>query len=276
MCENLNQALDDIARLHLPTPSPTRHPVYHCVPFGEDTPPVPLQKSAGIRGFLWRPYRRRVEEQNAQRQNEHLAAVVAWERRRDRHNQSEAKRKHCHEVEVNHSTDVMAEVLSERLEAITWPRETAIDFDIGEDDSTIAIDIDLPTEEQLPNQEWQVHGRQFRLTSKPFSATRLRQLYRDYVHSTAFRVTGEIFACLPTVEKALVSGYTQGVNKGTGDTEDQYLYSAIISREQWMQINFDQLSRLDPVASLELFELRRTMTKTGVFRAVEPFSEVNL
>jgi hypothetical protein len=38
-----------------------------------------------------------------------------------------------------------------------------------------------------------------------------------------------------------------------------------------MKIAFDQLAHIDVVASLEQFELRRQMSKTGIFKPIEPF-----
>jgi hypothetical protein len=44
-----------------------------------------------------------------------------------------------------------------------------------------------------------------------------------------------------------------------------------VTREQWSQIHFDKLDQVDPVAAMEAFTLRRDMTKTGIFRDIEPF-----
>jgi len=274
-CEQLNRALEDIARLHLATPAPTRRPVYDMFAFGENAPSAKAPEKAGIAGFLWPPHKRRVQARNARQRAAHVAAVANWESRRNAHNENEALRKRRFEVEVSDSTDAMADVLSERLEAIAWPRETAIDFDIGSDNSTITIDVDLPAADELPDAEWQVPARQYRLLRKPLSSTRLRQIYRDYVHASAFRILGEIFASLPTVEQALVSGYTQVVNGSTGHIEDQYLYSVTVSRAMWQGINFDDLGQLNPVACLEVFALRRKMTKTGIFKPVTPMTEAD-
>ena len=69
----------------------------------------------------------------------------------------------------------------------------------------------------------------------------------------------------------VVSAYTQGVNAGTGASEDHYLYSVIVERDEWNQIDFGALGRVDPVAALDGFQLRRSMTKTGIFKPIEPF-----
>lgn len=63
------------------------------------------------------------------------------------------------------------------------------------------------------------------------------------------------------------------MNSSTGNIDDEYLYSVCIPREGWDHINFDNIDRIDPIAALEDFELQRTMTKTGIFKAIEPFGE---
>jgi hypothetical protein len=83
---------------------------------------------------------------------------------------------------------------------------------------------------------------------------------------------GECFRSVPAIREVILSGFTQKVRGDTGRTEDQYLYSVRALREQWDDIDFRRLNMLDPVAVLEGFELRRDMTKTGIFKAIEPFS----
>ena len=114
-------------------------------------------------------------------------------------------------------------------------------------------------------------AKALKLTPRKLSATRQRKLYRDHVHGVAFRVIGGVFARLPSVEEARVSGYRQVVDPATGGEHDQYLYSIKVTRDQWCRIHFDQLEQVDPVAAVEAFTLRRNMTKTGIFRDIEPF-----
>jgi len=46
------------------------------------------------------------------------------------------------------------------------------------------------------------------------------------------------------------------------------------TRAQWGKNHFDNLDEVDPVAAMEAFTLRRDMTKTGIFRDIEPFKLV--
>ena len=78
------------------------------------------------------------------------------------------------------------------------------------------------------------------------------------------------FACAPSVETVVLSGFTQITNAATGRVEDHYLYSVKVSRDAWGAIHFGNLEAVDPVEALAVFDLRRDMTKTGIFRAIEP------
>jgi hypothetical protein len=58
----------------------------------------------------------------------------------------------------------------------------------------------------------------------------------------------------------------------TAHITDEYLLSVRVERNDWEKIDFNNLTSLDVVEALSRFELRRTMTKTGVFTAIIPFS----
>lgn len=272
-CERLNADLDRLGRLHEETPTPSSTG-YVMRDFAEP-PPAPFQPLPPAWWHaLWPPAARRQEEENARLRSEFDESYRAWEWRKAEHDAAEFARYQREGEQVWHDPDAMAETLRERLEEIDWPRETQIDFDLGRDLHAIAVDIDLPGEEEMPDRYWGMPPRQLKLSPRRLSATRQRELYRDHVHGIAFRVLGAVFARLPAVQEARVSGYRQVTDPATGGERDQYLYSVKVSREQWGRIHFDRLDQVDPVAAMEAFALRRDMTKTGIFRDIEPFKLV--
>ncbi len=272
-CQRLNEDLDRLGRLHEQTPLPDVMG-YEARDFSQP-PPAPaeiLQPEWWQR--LWPAARQRLEEENRHRQARFEEAYRAWEWRKAEHDAAEFAR-HQREAEtVWHDLDAMEQTLRERLEEIDWPHETAIDFDLGQDDRSIAVDIDLPAEDEMPDRYWTMPAKQLRLTPRTLSATGQRKLYRDHVHGIAFRVLGAVFARLPSVQEARLSGYRQLTDPATGGVRDQYLYSVKVTRQQWERIEFDHLDQVDPVAAMERFVLRRDMTKTGIFRDIEPFKLV--
>ncbi|UQG61521.1 DUF4236 domain-containing protein [Marinobacter sp. M3C] len=106
---------------------------------------------------------------------------------------------------------------------------------------------------------------------KELSDTASRKLYMAHVHGMGIRLVGECFACAPSVEEVILSAFTQVVRADTGQTEDRYIYSVKVHRNAWARIHFGNLQAVDPVAALAAFELRRDMTKTGIFTAIKPW-----
>ncbi len=53
--------------------------------------------------------------------------------------------------------------------------------------------------------------------------------------------------------------------------QDDYLYSVRVDRGKWSGINFQNLKNIDVVDALTRFELRRNMSNSGVFMAIQPF-----
>ena len=272
-CHQLNRGLDRLGRLHEETPSPHSHG-YATQAFTEAPPSRPTLRQLAWWHRVWPPAQRRIEQNNRQLQAAFDTAYRDWEWRKADHDAAEFARQQRESEGVLYDLDAMEQTLRERLEEIDWPRETDIDFDFGGNVDTIAADIDLPNEEEMPGRHWSIPAKQVRLTSRKLSSTQQRKLYRDHVHGIAFRVLGAIFARLPAVQEAKVSGYRQIPDTATGGTRDQYLYSIKVSRTQWEKIHFDKLERVDPVTAVEAFTLRRDMTKTGIFRDIEPFKLV--
>jgi hypothetical protein len=101
--------------------------------------------------------------------------------------------------------------------------------------------------------------------------TQIQKLYMRHVHGIGFRLAGEAFAASPVIEQVVLSAYSQRPNKATGQIGDEYLYSVRISRQDWKEINFANLEQLDVVEAFSRFELRRDMTKTGIFKPIDPF-----
>ncbi|WP_240724620.1 DUF4236 domain-containing protein [Halomonas borealis] len=269
-CQRLNEDLDRLGRLHEETPHPHKNG-YTTQDFPEAPPPPPALRHPAWWHFLWPPAKRHVEEENRRSQAAFDEAYRDWEWRKSEHDAAEFARHQRESEEVWHDLEAMEQTLRERLEEVDWPRETVIDFDLGSDISTIAVDIDLPGEEEMPDRYWTMTAKQIRLTPRRLSDTRQRELYRDHVHGIAFRMLGAVFARLPAVQETKVSGYRQITDPATGGERDQYLFSVKVTREQWSRIHFDRLDQVDAVAAMEAFKLRREMTKTGIFRDVEPF-----
>ncbi|WP_280548173.1 DUF4236 domain-containing protein [Halomonas sp. 11-S5] len=269
-CEQLNADLDRLGRLHEQTPppgaagyQPRSYPV---------SPPSPVTlEQPDWRHALWPAARVRLDRENARREASHAQAYRAWEWEKAEFDAREFERQQREEVAAWDDPDAMQQTLVERLDELAWPRETLVDFDLSDDCRTIVLDIDLPSEEELPDRYWTMPAKRLKLSPRKLGVTRQRELYRRHVHGVAFRVLGTVFARLPRIERVLLSGYRRVKDPTSGELRGQHLFSAKVTREAWERVDFDRLAQLDPAQALAVFPLRREMTQSGTFRDISPF-----
>ncbi len=215
----------------------------------------------------------RLETQNAEAQADFAARHSKWSNDQKRHIRKEQDRKLLIEEGIYTEVSAMEAWLEETLQDICWPRETSISLELLEEGSCVLLDVDLPEVEDMPTATASVPSRGLKLSVKEMSATAIQKLYMAHVHAVAFRLIGETFAALPKATTIILSGYSQRPDKATGRITDEYLYSVRVGRGIWSDIDFGRLADIDVVEALARFDLRRQMTKTGIFRAVEPFSQ---
>jgi hypothetical protein len=166
--------------------------------------------------------------------------------------------------------EFMQQVLEDNLQDITWPRETLVSFEVRDNGKTVDLDVDLPEIEDLPRRVTSVSERGYKLTLKELKGKALQELYSRHVHGIGFRIIGEVFATLPTVEQVTLSAFTQRDAPATDQRSDTYVYSVRVLRSEWAKINFKNLVAVDIVASFERFEMRRKIGRTGVFEPIIP------
>ncbi|MBB3232061.1 DUF4236 domain-containing protein [Halomonas stenophila] len=276
-CERLNADLERLSRVHLETRPPLDQPRFQRRAFRTPEPrPEPQLRKSVFARFLWPPAGRAIDAENQARDMRYQEAVDSWLSNKQVFEQHEMRRQKRDTDWVRHDLDAMGEVLEDYLGETPWPRETAISFDLGDNAATVAIDIELPREEAFPDSEWSMLASQLKVSRKAVPARRRRQLYRDYAHGVAMRVLGEVFHRLPSVKVAMLSAYTDMLDKATGNHEETYRYSVLVPKPAWQAINFAALDQVDPVQVLEAFELRRKMTKTGLFKPITPFTPAEL
>ncbi len=270
--DKINGELEKLETIHLDSPAPDQRPVYIPVHFSEPEPEQPEAEPLGLRGRLFRKVRERIESRNQQARAQYEQKLVIWNKAREDFEAKEGQRKYLFEHGVEADPERMAKMLEYQLETIDWPRETLVSYEVSDDGKRVTLDVDLPEIEDMPDKMASLPARGWRLSMKPLSETRKRRLYMVHVHGIGFRLIGEVFASLPTVQTVELSAYSQRIDPATGHVQDQYLFSVQVVREAWSQINFHNLSKLDIVAALGRFQLRRKMSKTGIFRPIEPFS----
>ncbi|WP_224962549.1 DUF4236 domain-containing protein [Geomonas subterranea] len=273
-CDEINSQVEDLAKIHHYTPPPTKMPVFHPDTFGEPKPSAPQPETLGFFASLFKSKREKIESENQARAKRYEEELVGWHQRKDAFEQELAAQRKFIEQDIYHSVPAMEAFLDSCLQGITWPRETILSTEILDGGSTVFIDVDLPEIEDMPRQTANVPQRGMKLMIKDMSQSHVQRLYMEHTHGVGFRIIGEVFSNLPNSKEVVLSAFTQRSDKATGKVQDDYLYSVRVSRDAWGQINFKKLPSIDVVEALAQFDLRRNMTKTGIFKAIEPF-EVN-
>ena len=269
----INADLEACIGVHLSTPPP----VFEPLPRPEDPGPepgAPVERSVGVFDrILFR--RAAIEQENERTREAHRRRIADWQQ------QDEEHRRLCAWIDgINEGTragrqEDMEAMLTERLAALAWAKSTEVAFDFGDDSRSLEIDLDLPMIEEMSHRTAAMPARGINIkTSKRSEAERRRDFAR-LVAGSCFRVAGEAFACLPTVEEVTVSGFTQRPCPATGGTLDVYLISVRIPRESWGRIDFGRLKHIEPEAALGQFDLRIQAERNGGLREIEPHIKAN-
>jgi hypothetical protein len=270
-CNEINAHIEALERIHYATPSPDCHPTYEPQPYPEPKPSKPVPRKYGMLDKLFASRRARIDKENADAETTYNASTLIWNRGLREHEAREQARKVLLGEKVHTEVPAMEIVLEESLMDIVWPRETSLESEIRDGGQVVMIDVDLPEIEELPRKIASVPARGHKLSIKELPATRHQQLFMRHVHGIGFRIIGETFAVLPKAEEVVLSGYSQRPDKATGEVQDQYLYSVRVRRPEWERINFTNLADVDPAEALGLFEIRREVTKSGLFKEIVPF-----
>jgi hypothetical protein len=269
-CERWNAGIDAILNVHLATPEPKAPLILEPEPFDLDPPSPPALMNPGILDRIFPSRRNAIEAENRLRKAAYDREGKIWQEKQGRHQAREIRRRESTQLARDGDVSAMAALLESQFAALEWPRETLVDFDVR-DRRHVLIDVDLPPADDMPSQSAQVAARGLRILVRDKSATQMRREYMQHVHGVVFRMVGEVMHILPTVEIVTASAYAQVPDGATGHVKDEYLLSANVSRVRWQAINFDNLEALDLPRAFEEFDLQRNMTRTGIFRPIEPY-----
>lgn len=154
---------------------------------------------------------------------------------------------------------------------IDWPRETNISFEIVND--MVMLDVDLPEIEDMPKVKYSIQGRGSKkaVVEEEKSEAQQRKDYSRHIHGIGMLLCGTVFNTLDQINTVVISGYSQRLSSADGQINDEYLYSVKVDRAGWENINLEHVEHLDPIEVMGSFDIRRKMTKTGIFKPIEPF-----
>ena len=153
------------------------------------------------------------------------------------------------------------------LNEITLPVDFSIDYEYAKDKFTLFIDLDLPEIEDMPTEKINTLASG-KISVKEKSQKEIKQEYAQCVSGIAFYFSGLFFNISSRINTIQISGYTQRVNKKTGNIDDNYIYSIKFQRDKFETLNFDQI---DPIEAFTNFEHEMNLTKTFELKTIEPF-----
>jgi Protein of unknown function (DUF4236) len=268
--QQINEEREALTKVHTYTPSPSETPRYRPHPYEASAPAAPREQKIGLFSKLV-GQREKIEARNATTHEMYIHALEEWKAAKAAHNANEVQKGKEFALRLQTDPEFMQQLLEERLEEITWPRETLVSFEVNDRGRSVAIDVDLPEIEDLPRRVAKAPERGFKLSLKELKGKPLQELYARHVHSIGIRIIGEAFATLPTAFQVTLSAFTQRTNPETGHECGDYVYSVSVARSRRVGLNFENLDDVDVLAAFEQFELKRDMGKDFSLSPIEPF-----
>lgn len=152
--------------------------------------------------------------------------------------------------------------------AVQLPIEFSVGFEVALDCSIIALDLDLPEIEDFPT-KYATQLASGKISIKEKKAKDLFQEYFISVTGLAIYFASLAYTVSPLIKTVLISGYTQRIDKASGNVEDEYVYSVKFVDSQFRRLNFEQL---DPTIAIKEFEHRLNVNKNNQLGVIEPFT----
>lgn len=272
--KDVNDAIGHVEDIGLETPGPTEAPRFEPRTFEHAEPQQPIPRKPGILGWLFKAWVARTERLNDEAVVKFKADHDEWTKELQGFKFVETERKDYIERRIKTEPFAMEEFLENSFHEIHWPVEVEASFELDKDPTLLYLDAHLPEPSKLPHQRASVSDSRWNVSIKELSDKDRQQLYVRYAHGVGFRLVGEAFAALQTVNQIVISSFAEQPDPATGAKKTVCLYSAKVTRDGWSKISFSDLKNVEPAAALGAFEIRRKLSAAGVFSAVEAFHVV--
>lgn len=174
-----------------------------------------------------------------------------------------------HNDMINGDVEAIVDHLEGLFDQLDWFLETLVSFEVSSDGEALAIDVDLPEIEDIPEETVYIKKTTASVEKKQRKEADIRKDYLVHVHAIALRLAGEVYCQLPTIKKVMVSGYTQRLNTATGKIQDDYVYSIIFDKATWRNL---EPANTDPVDCFNCFPCRRSIQRNKIMNSVDPFT----
>ena len=161
------------------------------------------------------------------------------------------------------------EDLANEFSELAHSFKTEVSFHI-QNRNRVFLDVDLPEIEDVVKTETKTVLKSGKVSEKSKNKRTQNQEYAEGVIGLAFHLAAHTFDATPAITEVIVSGYTQRVNKKTGNIQSDYIYSVRFDRVRFCNLN---LKAIDPVESITQFSPKLDLSKTFEFGSVTPYEE---
>jgi len=160
------------------------------------------------------------------------------------------------------------QTLNEELNGIDVPFETEISIEVPTS-NCIYLDVDLPEIEDCISPITKNVLKSGKIKEKNKSRKIQNEEYGRLTTGFAFYLASLVYNHCPTVQNVVVSGYTQRIEKSTGQITDQYIYSAVINKTAFSKIKFKEV---DPIRAMDNFNVKWKISASYVLSPIVPYS----
>jgi hypothetical protein len=256
VCTHLNEHVDAMAYPQRWAPAPQTQLLPFAVrSFNEPAPvaPKPIGQKDG----------KSVHDPRAM--SEYLDERAQWLHRRFTWESSQKGMAEHSQRAAQGDIDAMREHLLACLGDILWPLPVTISFDF-DDVTGVRMDVQLPLLSTLPDREAAIdYGN--RVIVRRMSEVIHTKLHNRHALGLVLRLTGEVFAALPTVKDVTVSARHQPMD----NRPPRYVASARAPRKAWTALHESGTVTGDATQCLQQMESRSNLTGLGAFLPIEPF-----
>lgn len=262
---SFNEVISEIETLHIATPRPAFVPLDAVLPM-EAAPGQPQ-----LRTIRWLSkllgQEQRIRRLNEALESEHRNAVEAWERMKSEHERATAEQAALNQAVRIGEPEAMMAIVEIQTDTIEWPDGFDAEFTIMSSE-LVSVRVHAPAFDMMPERRAHLPTRGVNLSIKRLSQSDRRQLYQRAVFGAAFRAIGIAFAVLPSVTTVTAEVEADMPDTATGSIAAQRLLHVQASRADWENINFANLSAVDPANALGRFATKTNRTRAGELRPI--------
>ncbi|MDY0290215.1 MAG: DUF4236 domain-containing protein [Sphaerochaeta sp.] len=239
------------------------------------------EASKEVKGFFGLKKKRK--EYVDQRIDAFVAAEAnAWQKAKDEFEKAEADKersansqfqrefaswKEVMEATFNPTVEYLEEKLDRQLSEIQLPVEFSLSFEVLDDGKAIHLDIELPKIEDYPQKKARILSTG-KISVKDKAQKEKKAEYLRSISGMSIYFASMAFALSPAIEEVIISGYTQRVNKASGNVEDEYVYSVKYDVQRFSTLNSNHV---EPELTIQSFEHRMEANAQYDLKTIIPF-----